>query len=299
MLMKFKVISDLATAEYWWRFFSTDQSIFGNWEYRYCFYKYFNYEIFFYIGYVNDKPVGLMPLQYNFDKKYLEFFGGSAMENNQIFILPGYECYISEFYNILDKACNLEYIIGDDAFTVELAFQEFKYKLSLLNFKNTNDYIEFNFHGETKKKLKKRIRRVTEENKIEIFRNQFSDLDLLFDFNIARFKDQSIFNWPHRKDIFRNLTKASFPVILLTFMVNNEKQAVSIGAFSGNTCTFFNSGISPNAVKDLSSYITLYKIDCALAGGAELYDAMSDDCGWKEKWGFTKIPQYKFEKNVV
>jgi hypothetical protein len=39
-------------------------------------------------------------------------------------------------------------------------------------------------------------------------------------------------------------------------------------------------------------------IDYALQNGMLYYDAFGADCNWKEKWGFTKIPQYKFENNL-
>ena len=297
-MISFEIVKDLPTAERLWKLLSPDQTIFDTWDFRYCFYKYFNYELFFYVGKIEDEIIGLLPLQFNSDKGYLEFFGGSAMENNQIFIKSGCEKYISEFYKQLDKPSKLQYIIGDDLFTTHLPIQDYKYTLPLDTLTKDTDYIEQYFQGETKKKLKKRLKKFEEEHTIEMITNEPEDIELLFQFNTAKFQGESIFQIPHRREIFHDLTKSSFPKYVLTFLVDGTKQAVGFAILYKGVYVSFSSGINPAAPKNLSSNLHIKKIDHAISIGAKVYDAMIGDCGWKENWHFVKSPQYQFGNEV-
>jgi hypothetical protein len=298
MSVKFKIISDLTTAQYWWSFFSTDQSIFDTWEFRYCFYKYFNYELYFYVGYLQDEPIGLLPLQFNSEKGYLEFFGGSAQENNRVFIKPGFEQYQAEFYNQIDQKAVLQYISGEDNFTKSFTLLEYKYILSLKDLKDGMDYVEKHFEGKKRREILRRYKKMS-ELPVEIVINNFSDIELLLQWNIQHFKEESIFNWDYRKEILRDTMNCSFMKNVLTFLINGEKQGVSLVYMYRGCYVGYNSAMNPAAPADLSTYMKIKKIDQAIALGATVYDALAADCGWKEQWGFSKIPQYKFEKNAV
>jgi len=297
--LTFQLITDFNEAKEWWNKFAYGETIYSNWDFRNCFYTSWDRrkpsaEIRFYVGYFKDEPVGLMPLQYNQEEKYLEFFGGSYMEDNQIYIKPGYEKYLPEFYDQIKEKAKLEYIIGHDEFTKKLKFKDWKYVLPLTGMKSHLDYVEKYFHGETKKKLKKRLKKVPEENKIEVVFNNFADIELLFQYNIEKFKNDSSFVWPGRKEAFRELLKPPFHPYLMTFLVNGQKQAVSLGILHNGVYESFNTGVSADAVYNLSSYIHVKKIDHAIELGAKLFDAFTGDYGWKENWNFDKIPQYSF-----
>jgi cell division protein FtsI/penicillin-binding protein 2 len=109
--LSFKVIKDIEEAKKWWEYFTPHQVIFDEWEFRYCFYKYFNYDLHFYLGFIKDEPIGLLPLQYDPERKYLEFFGGPPMDDNDVFIKTGYEKYVKNFF---EKSCKKEEIGPDN-----------------------------------------------------------------------------------------------------------------------------------------------------------------------------------------
>ncbi|MDO8424775.1 MAG: hypothetical protein Q7S70_02430, partial [bacterium] len=75
MSLNFKIIKDLSRAKEIWDQLSPKETIWDEWDFRYCFYKYYNFELFFYTGYLKGELVGVLPLQYNPEKKALEFFG--------------------------------------------------------------------------------------------------------------------------------------------------------------------------------------------------------------------------------
>jgi hypothetical protein len=217
------------------------------------------------------------------------------MEDNRVCIKPGFENYIPEFYHSLSGKMHLDFITGEDEFTKSLPFSDFKYVLPLNGFTTSDEYIQNYFHGETKKKLVKRLRKVEESNKIEMLINQWEDIELLFDFNIQKFQDHSMFMRPFRKEIFRDFISAtSFQTRLLTFVVNGVKQAVSMSIIYKDIYASMNTGIHPEAVKDLASHIHVKKIDDALSLKTKIFDAFVRNYGWKENWHFEKIPQYKF-----
>lgn len=291
----FRVITDIIEAQKIWELLSPKKSLYDDWNFRYTFYKYYKPEILFQVGYVDEKPIGLLPLQHEAGITTLDFFGGDYMEDNRVFILPGYEEYLPEFYHSLTEKVRLDFITGEDEFTKQLPFSDYKYILPLHDFTSSDEYIQKYFQGETKKKLIKRLKKVA-EHQIEILSNQWDDIELLFEFNIQKFQDHSMFLRPFRKEIFRDFISAtSFQTRLITFVVDGVKQAVSMSIMYNGIYASMNTGVHPEAVKDLSSYIHVKKIDDALQLNMKVFDAFVRNYGWKENWKFVKIPQYKFE----
>ncbi len=293
------LVSDQATAEKLWKQLSPAETIYDDWDFRETFHRYYRNELFFYTANVDGKVVALMPLQMGENGTTLEFFGGDYMEDNRVFALPGYEYCIPELYKHLDKPNDLEFIRSTDPYTETFPIVDYKYVLPLDTFKSSDDYIEAQYHGETKKKFKKRLRKIDETNP-QIIVNNWEDLELLFQLNIDQFKDgprQSMFAREYRQDIFRDLCKAheTFTPRLLTFVVNGEKQAVSLALLYNKNYASINTGIVAEPLLNLKEYIHIKKFDDAITEGCTLFDAFVRDYGWKEKWGLKKIPQYQFK----
>lgn len=295
--VRFEVIHDIATAQKWWELFSPHRYIYDEWDFRYCFYKYYNYELFFYVGYVNDIPIGLLPLQRNPEKHCLEFWGGRAMNENRIFIKPEYSEYVPQFFDMIPAPAHLGYMTATDPFTEHLPITAYKYTLDLTQFQNAIEYMDKTFSGETKKKFLKHFQKITESN-FELQINQFEDLELMFEYNVNEFKEESLFVVdPLRKKIFHDLLQSPFQPHLLTNVINGEKQSVSFALTYKDQFISFNSGINyESGIKDLSAFSRYKRIEYALEQKFKIFDALSGDLGWKEKWKLVKTPQYIFEK---
>lgn len=303
-VLTFQIIKDLPEAEKTWRTLSPNLSLFDDWDFRMCFHKYYQKELHFIAGYENEILIGLLPLQYNELIPGLEFFGGSYMpdrggymEDNRVFIKPGYENCISQFYAKAGEQkhkLKLESISGSDAFTTSLPVQDYKYVLPL-NFTTGAEYVDQVFHGETKKKLKKRIAKISEQP-IEIVVNAWNDIDQLFQFNISMFTDSSFRDRPHLQEIFLEFLKPheTFKAHLLTFIVNGKKQAVTLALIYKDTYYSMNRGFDPAADKNLREYVQIKKVEEALNLKLKTFDALAGDFGWKERWGMQKIPQYEY-----
>lgn len=295
-LLEIQEVTDIEKAEELFRTFSPNETIYDIWEFRFCFYKYFSYPISFRVGYIQGQPTGLLPLQFNTDKGYFEFFGGSYMGNNRVFIVPGYEKYISNFYNSVEGKVKLEWMIGDDTFTQKLEIQDFDYFLNLENFQTFDNYLETFALDEVKRKWRK----INTQNKIEVITNQFDDLELLFEWNIKKFNDDSSFLMPFRQESFKDVLKIDvIKPYIFTFSIDGIKQAVSFGLVYNNIYVSVNQGISDTCtIRDMSTYVLLYHIKAALEEKNRYINVLTSDCGWKERWKFSKTPQFQFLKNL-
>ena len=296
--LRFEIIKDLDKAREMWNMFTPRETIYDEWDFRYCFYKYFNYELFFYVGYVNDEPIGLLPLQWNPEKKHLEFFGGDYMEDNRVYMKKEHKAYIPEFYGQIDRRAELNYIRGEDGFTKQLTFKDNKFVLPLTGLASTKEYLSSYFQSETQRRMQQKVRHI-EKVGVELSNNQPEDLEKLFEFNIDYFGAESAFVWrPHHKEIFRDLLKLPFRLYLMGFTVNGVKQGVSFALLSNKSYAYISIGLKMEREKDLNTYIHLKNIETALKTGAHTLDAFTGDFGWKDKWHFHKIPQYNFNLSI-
>lgn len=291
----FKIVENLSEAKFYWDLLVEQKSIFDNWDFRYCFYKYFNYPIYFKVGFIEGSPIGLLPLQQNIDDGYLEFFGGNFMENNKVSIKTEAEQYVPNFYQDLPGKAKLEYIIGTDNFTKNLPVLDQKYFLNLNNLKSSEDYLQNYFDSDSRGKLKRKLKKIQQE-KVEVLDNNLLDIEQLMQFKINRFGESSTFNWPHRKEIFRDILKLPVKIFLNSFYLNEVLQGVSLSILYQGDYAFVNFGINDEAFKNFTTFLNVYNIDQAITAGAKSFDAFCGDCGWKELWHLEKSPQYLFNQ---
>lgn len=294
-MLRFEIVQDSEQIKEFWNILSPKETIYDDWEFRQCFQKYFQYPLMCHVGYEGDKLIGILPLQLNTDKNYLEFFGGNYMEDNRVLIRKGYEQYIPEFYKQIVQPAVLEYIRGDDPFTASLPIQDYKYVLPLQGFKTYEEYFSTYLDGVARGKMRRKIRKV-EKEQVVIRRNNFADLDFLFTWNMANFGDHSSFNdRPFHKEIFQDLLKFPYETFLLTFEVNNKKEGVSLAILYNGVYEYFNLGVN-KTIPGLSTFVSIKNLEMALTSGAYLLDAFTGDYGWKEHWRFKKIPQHSWKK---
>lgn len=295
--LQFKIITDILEAEKIWRTLSPNLSVFDDWDFRMCFHKYYQTELSFIAGYDGDTLIGLLPLQVTKDG-VLEFWCGSYMEDNRLFIKAGHENQVPAFYDYiktLGKKITLDYIAGNDTYTTSLPVTGYKYVLPL-TCANTEAYIEQTFHGETKKKLKKRLKKVADLN-VHITPDVFADFDLFVRYNLEMFADSAFRDRPHHVEIFKELLKEhpNFKARFLTFAVGEEKLAITMGLIYHDTYVSINRGFAATVDASFKEYVQIKKIEDAITLGCKYFDGMAGDYGWKERWGMQKVVQYKFE----
>lgn len=296
-----KEIKDIDEAKQVWKKISPNRTLYDTWEFRFCFYKYYNYPVQFLAGYSEGELVGLLPLEYNQEKKHLEFFGTYFMETNQVYIRPGFERYIPAFYEYIKKSAELEGISEQDEFTAQLPLGEYKYVLELEKYSGLQQYLETAFSSKSRSNLKKKLREIEcEDNVVEMKKGTSEDLELLFDLNIKSFEyrgtDTSSFLFPFRKDIYRDFLKLPFEYDLAVLYINGKKEAVSFSFLYKDTYVFLNTGANLEAFSNLGTYMYIKNIERAFEAGAKYFDAGMGAYNWKERFHLTKIPQHTFVK---
>ena len=200
--LTFKVITDLAEAKAMWEIFSPNSTIDDEWTFRYTFYKYLNFPLHFIVGYDGEKPVGLLPLQLNTNKgmstvrfemtePFLEFFGGIDTDDNKVFILPEYKQFIPEFLNQITSTAILAPLADQYSLSNDQAMHYTdKFIVDLKGLTNLDMFLEKNFQGKSKRKLRNRINYFYKNYKIEIKKGTELDLELLFSLNKTRFGEK-------------------------------------------------------------------------------------------------------------
>lgn len=298
MSYRISCVKTLEEAQSLWQVLTPNTSVYDTWEFRSLSYALCPYELFFYTAYKNNEPIALLPLQYNNEKGYLEFFGGGIMENNQVFCVPGNEDVISQLYCAIDRKAKLEYILGSDSYTMSLPFLENKYILDLSKFKNFDDYFESSFSGKTKANFKKKLRSIEATN-IQMEQNIFSDIERLITLNISHFEKRgevSSFLFPHRQALYHLLPTLKFSQTLVTtFSIDGVKAGIALSFDSNQYFVFLNAGTDSELFPNIGTYIYFYLIQTAFERGCKIFDAGSDSCNWKERLHLSPVPQYIFQ----
>ncbi|MCK5123339.1 MAG: GNAT family N-acetyltransferase [Candidatus Pacebacteria bacterium] len=288
-----EIVNDIEKAKKIWNKLSPNNFLCDDWNYRYCFYKYFDYPLYFYVGLSKGEIVGLLPLQYNEDEKYLEFFGGGFMKDNRVFIKPEYKDCIKQFYNAITIPVRIIHIFGQDQFTKSFNVSVQKYIADLSIIKDVDDYLFQNFKAKTRYGLHKKIKSIESLDPM-IIENNYEDLDLMFELNKKTFGEKSSFNKPYRTETFHDLLKLNFNIHLFSYIINGKKEAVSFSIKYNDIYVYINAGTNKEAISNLGTYNIYKNIDKAVKIKSKIFDAGLEALGWKERWHLKKIPQYDF-----
>lgn len=290
--MKIECVRDLSKCQKLWKEFSPRKTVYDEWEFRTAFNKYTNYQLYFYIGLIDDEIISLLPLQYNTEKKYLEFFGGPYMDINQIFITPENYQYIPQFYQSLDQPAKLV-LTQNDSFTQSLPQDNFNYFFDLSGYHSREELFKKLFSKKRQKNFQ-RENKIIEQDKVNIIPDQYQDLDLLIKLNIKKFGEESSFSGTDHPQIFHDLLRLPWKWIMLSFEINKQKEAVSLALLYKKIYYHLASGVNPK-ISNLGNYVIMKNMEKAISLKGDTFDLGSDDCGWKERWHAEKtIPQYCF-----
>lgn len=313
-MTEIRIVSDLKEAERLWRALSPGQTIFDEWDWRYCFYKHKPWPLCFIAAFIvggGTEPtaaIGLLPLQWHPDGFY-EFFAEDPCEENRAFIKSGYEKIIPELYAAIPGPATCYDISGEDEFTRKLPLEDYKYILPLSGFKNSDDFLQARFSAKRRQGITREIAAL-EENKIrysvyglDIFggltdsfvQQAEADLELLFSFNNNNFNEESYLKEEERA-AWRDLLKLPFDWRISVTEINGVRAGVYLNVVHNDYWHCLISGVNFKNWPGLGKYSMKANIGAAIAAGAGIFDAGLGDCGWKHIWHFDTVPQYEFIK---
>lgn len=297
----FHVVHDLDTAKEVWNLLSPQKTLDDLWDFRYGFVKYLNYNPYFVTGFVNDKLIGVLPLQYNaayglmppYAPKvsgFLEFFGGDDMDDNKILIKPGFDHYIPEFIEQIERRAILAPLSTEYAHILPVNLYTNKYILPLSNYNDYEDFFMDRFDSKKRSSLRRQIRKIYENHKVAISTGNSDDLEMLFELSIKRFGNDSSFRYEYRQQIFRDYAKM-FENVVLTIRIDGNIEAVSFGIIHNGVYSDMNA-VANHEVENLGKFLTFVQINEAIKRNCHTFDAGKGDSGWKESFHFDKLPQY-------
>jgi len=299
-MIKKRLITDLKEAENIWRSLSPDEMIYDLWDFRYPFYKVYSYPLYFYAFYDGDEPVALLPLQLNKDWDGLEFMAERLAYDNKPFIKSGYENLIPDLFNEPALRMQIFDIAGIDDFTKNLPLEEnsvYFYKID--NFNNFDDFLASAFpNGRKRYNFKRLFTNLERNHEVKIIYNNFSDLELLMDFNTRSFNEESYLKTKEDRQPFFDLIKLPYNWNMITVEVDGKKLAVSLSLIYKDVYYYLIVGSDISEAPDVFKYLTKVNLEEALKNKAKIFNCALGRGGWKEYWHLDKYPQYEFVKGV-
>ncbi len=292
-MIEIKCIHDLETAQNFWQQLSPQKTIFDDWQFRYCFYKYEPYPLFFYAAFDSEfsveKPVALLPLQLE-PQGYFKFFAEEPCEENRVFTKPGYEYLIPQLYQVLDQPTRFIDISGEDEFTIKLPLEDYKYVLPLADLNNFSDYMKKRLSVKKQRNWRSDLRKI-DSQPLEIIYNNKADLENLFILNNRNFSD-SYLKLNHERQAWSDLLN-SYDCQLISIRVAGEVLAVSLAIVFNNIYFYLINGVDSKRISGLGKYLNKLNIEKAIELKTDYIDAGLGDCNWKIAWHFDSIPQYE------
>ncbi len=308
-MIEIRETTDLKEAEKLWRSLSPHKTIFDEWDWRYCFYKYNPHPLRFMAAYETgggkgaggDKAelVGLLPLARH-PKYGLEFLAEDPCEENRLFIKPGREDVIPILYEAVDEPAKCYDITGDDEFTRNLPLEDYKYILPLQGINSFSDFLNSRLSSKRRRSLAKELEELEKisPESLLVDKGQWPEyLELLFRFNTDNFAGES-YLIENEQAAWRDLLKLSFNWRFIAVKIKSEVQAVSLSVFYKGEWHYLITGVNFKDWPGLGKYLVKVNIEAAILAQAEIFDAGLGDCGWKHLWHFDRIPQHEFRKLV-
>ena len=298
----FKIITDKEEAKNMWNVFANPNILFENWDFLMTFYNEFHHSLQFYVWYVWEKPVGMIPLNFDADTGKLESFF-SKKAQHPIFILPGYEGVVNFLLSKIEWPINLEYIYFSS--TTDWAPEGFEFQMGLYDldvraFESGEAYLQ---HINASFPSKKRIKYNAEHRKVKeqlsnIVVNRITDIETLFDFNIKavtmeHYGEVSGFLSERYKNWFRKLLASGFETYLFSFEVDGIVHDIELVLKYGDTL-YHLTGATSRQIQNVGKFANLYMIDFAIQKWCSFYNAGTGDYNWKEKLGLKKVNLYKY-----
>ncbi len=295
--LEIEIIDDINQGKKIWEKLSPKNSLYDEWDFRFCFYKQKAFPIKFFVGKYKNEIVGLLPLQLNTEKNYLEFFSEDDTDENKIFIRSGFENYIPQFYKAVNEKAFFHNLKGDNDFIKQQQVDHYIYTLSLdKDIKNYTDFIKkfFNGSGKHRRKIERELRKISENN-IEIIKNNFRDIEIFFKYKIKHFGADTCFNDPIERQNLIDLLKLKYDFYMFTYVINRTKVGISLSVLFKKKYMLLQSASDQELFPSIVKYIFMNNIDEAIRLNAKVFDMSRGGENWKERWNFEKIPQYSFK----
>lgn len=288
--MKIEKITDLSQGRELWLSLANEKTLYDNFEFRINFYNPDN-PLNFLAAYEDDGTlVGLLPLQFNTSKGYLEFFGGKFMEYNRIYTKDENTEIKKGLVEAIDGKVDLNSMMAEDEYIKSFPQQDNTYNLEISQLRTLEQFVEATFVGHTRNRFKKKMKNFTEiEHQVVLDKTE--DLQKMIDLNKANFGEESSFHDDTISKAFYKLLESKFKIVMISVIINGITESVSFSLEHKDEFHYLMAATNRGSVRDLGTYITLKTLEYAMQQNKfRVFEAGRNNCGWKEVWHFSPHP---------
>jgi len=298
--LKMEIVSDLDKCFSLFEEFSTKKNLFETWEFRYAFYKGYNYKPHFILLKEKNANVALLPLWYDATKEKYTWFGSDWVEEVGFFakdkdLIP-FLVSIAPTPLLLNAIRKEEVDLLKDK--IPFTDDDAKYVLNLKGFKNHEDFL-MTLKKNRRHDLRKDRRKIERRNP-KVIINRFSDLKTLIKISEKRFKGDTDWEDQRRTETFKHIIKLgddkSYKARMITVKIGTRIAGVDINAIYKDTYFTLKCGYDVEDFPGIGNFINLFEIDDAIKMGLKKIDFLQNSYAWKNKF-FESVPLYKYEKD--
>jgi len=253
--------------------------LFDIWEYRECLFNKIHFKPHFIVLKNEKKILGVLPLWYNLDKNYFEFFGGEFCERNKFFSMEKEN--LNLLLNNLPNETYLEYIDESELMYATLDEMDIRYVLHFNDYNHSLEQYFNSFGRKHRKNLKYDLRQIENKNPKIIF-NRIEDFDVLVKLNKHRWEQNSFFGEKFFIDGFKKLINLALDrneLQMISIEVNGKVEAVEVAVLY-------------NSIENIGKLMIIEHMKNSLKHNSKTIDFLSTDSGWKKIWNLTEEKVY-------
>jgi len=300
-----RVTSDIEECYFLWDEFSPKKSLFDLWDFRYAWYKGYNFQPYFYIIYERKKNLAVLPLWLNKIHNRFEWFGSDWMEDNTFFVFD--EEFIDYLLAIAPTPIFLNALKISNYLEKKISLNAFE-KDDPKNIKNINSFKSINellatFSKKNRHHLKYDFNRIRSFNPKIL--TSYSDDNILFNkfvmMNTQRFNGKN----SERSDLFDSKRKNTFKYFIknsglyktkfIEVYIQNYLAAIDIIIEYKGIYYSPRGGNDINRFKGIGNFMTYIEYEEAIKKGFGSVDCLQIDYGWKHRY-FDQQDLFKWEK---
>jgi len=299
-----RVVSDIDLCKELWQEFTPNRSFYDLWDFRFEFWKVFQYTPHFIVLSDADRNVGLLPFWHVSEEKGYFWFGDIGdtndwMEENDFWVKD--PVYLKPLLAACPTPLSLVNLTKNCFKSAEglISFQKHNPKniLNIDTFKSVEDYLMT-----LDRKLRGNLvrdRRTIEAQNPKIIVDQFSDFDILVQMNISR-HEGSVFKNPQIVQVFHGLIstaleKKSFQVRMLSAYIDDKPAGFDfIFIYDGVYCPLLCAN-DISSFSGIGNFMSLYDIKDAITLGMKKMDFAEGGENYYKNKLFPVIEQYRIE----
>lgn len=272
-MLAFSTVKDLDECERLWKRFSPGTELFGEWEYRTCFFDPAYYEPHFVVARKDGEVTGVLPLWKNLSDGTYEFFG-HQLTTNTFFARD--RAVIPELLAHIPPETHLWFIEDEAAPHAGLAEGDISFFVDLGQYGRSLETYFATFSKKHQKNLRNDLRKL-EERGYTVHRNRLEDYPAMAALNVKRFGEDSFFYEENFTEAFGRLLRFALErgeLEMLSIEVDGKVVAVE-AAILDRKRYYVLMGGNDLGVPNVGKLMIVKHLENALARDADIVDFLS------------------------